>query len=56
MCCRDSPCLSAPFSLSKFYRRFRYIEEKVTAAGKPMTEFTLEQLDAWWEEAKKQGL
>ena len=40
----------------KFYRRFRYIEEKVTAAGKPMTEFTLDQLDGWWDEAKRNGL
>ncbi len=40
----------------KFYRRFRYIEEQVAATGKPMTDYTLDQLDAWWNEAKRNGL
>lgn len=40
----------------KFYRRFRYVEDQVAATGKPMTDFTLDQLDAWWDEAKSKGL
>ena len=40
----------------KFYCRFRYVEEQVAATGKPMTDFTLDQLDAWWNEAKEKGL
>jgi uncharacterized protein YabN with tetrapyrrole methylase and pyrophosphatase domain len=36
----------------KFYRRFRYIEEQVAASGKAMTDYTLAELDAWWNEAK----
>ncbi len=37
----------------KFARRFGYIEEKVKASGKLFTEYTLEQLDAFWDEAKQ---
>ncbi|MBM4765306.1 nucleoside triphosphate pyrophosphohydrolase [Bacillus sp. B15-48] len=39
----------------KFSRRFRYIEEKVAEAGRPFTDFTLEELDAFWVEAKEKG-
>ncbi|RLQ91682.1 bifunctional methyltransferase/pyrophosphohydrolase YabN [Falsibacillus albus] len=37
----------------KFYRRFSYIEEKVRQSGKAFTDFSLEELDHWWNEAKK---
>ncbi|MGE6517251.1 nucleoside triphosphate pyrophosphohydrolase [Lysinibacillus sphaericus] len=37
----------------KFARRFGYVEEKVKASGKLFTEYTLEQLDAFWDEAKQ---
>ena len=37
----------------KFARRFSYVEEKVKASGKPFSDYTLEQLDAFWDEAKK---
>lgn len=40
----------------RFERRFRYIEEQVNAAGGCWDDFTLEQLDRWWDEAKAQGL
>jgi len=40
----------------KFIRRFQYIEEKVEASGKPFTDYRLEELDRFWEEAKKAGL
>lgn len=39
----------------KFSRRFRYIEEKVAQNDKPFAEYSLEELDAFWVEAKKQG-
>ena len=38
----------------KFERRFRFIEQTLRAAGKPIENCTLEQLDALWGEAKKQ--
>jgi tetrapyrrole methylase family protein/MazG family protein len=41
---------------ARFYRRFRYIEEAVAETDKPMHEHTLAELDALWEEAKKNGL
>ena len=41
---------------AKFYRRFHYIEQAVAAQGKPMTDFTLPELDALWDEAKVKGL
>ncbi|MEQ8672920.1 MAG: nucleoside triphosphate pyrophosphohydrolase [Aggregatilineales bacterium] len=41
---------------SKFYRRFHYIEQQVRAQGKQMTDYTLDQLDALWDEAKVTGL
>lgn len=38
---------------TKFYRRFRYIEEQLAARGKTPAESTLEEMDALWNEAKK---
>ena len=38
----------------KFIRRFNYIEDHSIKAGKPLTEMTLEEMDALWNEAKKQ--
>ncbi|WP_462409993.1 bifunctional methyltransferase/pyrophosphohydrolase YabN [Neobacillus sp. Marseille-QA0830] len=40
----------------KFIRRFRYIEEKVNQSGKTFDDFTLEELDRYWDEAKFSGL
>ncbi|WHY92046.1 nucleoside triphosphate pyrophosphohydrolase [Neobacillus cucumis] len=40
----------------KFIRRFRFIEEKVKESGKVFEEFTLEELDLFWDEAKAKGL
>lgn len=40
-------------AVGRFRRRFRYLEEQAVRAGKDLTSFTLEQLDAWWEESKK---
>lgn len=37
----------------KFTRRFNYIEQRSRELQKPMTEMTLEEMDALWNEAKK---
>ncbi len=37
----------------KFARRFGYVEEQVKISGKSFSDFTLEQLDAFWNEAKR---
>ena len=40
----------------RFVKRFSYIEKKVKESGKPWEDFTLEELDRFWEEAKKHNL
>lgn len=37
----------------KFYDRFKVVEELVRASGKGFNDFSLEELDRFWEEAKK---
>ena len=37
----------------KFIRRFNYIEQHSIKIGKPLTEMTLEEMDALWNEAKR---
>ncbi len=39
---------------AKFIRRFNYIEEHSIRSGRPLTEMTLEEMDALWNEAKQQ--
>ncbi|MDI6728002.1 MAG: nucleoside triphosphate pyrophosphohydrolase [Thermodesulfovibrionales bacterium] len=41
-------------TISKFISRFRYIEMKAADAGKRLSDMTLEEMDALWDEAKKQ--
>ena len=38
----------------KFISRFSYIEQHSIRAGRPLTDMTLEEMDALWNEAKKQ--
>ena len=40
----------------KFAQRFRYIEECVKQAGKRFEDYSLEELDHFWNEAKTKGL
>ena len=40
----------------KFIERFNYIEEHSIRVGKPLTEMTLEEMEALWQEAKKTNL
>ena len=37
----------------KFISRFNYIEEHSIRMGRPLTEMTLEEMDALWNEAKQ---
>lgn len=37
---------------NKFIKRFSYIEQQANLKGRKLTDYTLEQLDKWWEEAK----
>ena len=38
---------------AKFYRRFRHVEEQAARAGKAISDYHLDELDAWWQEAKR---
>ena len=40
----------------KFTSRFQFVEGKVKGSGKPFQDHTLDELDLYWEEAKKLGL
>lgn len=40
----------------KFIRRFRFVEQRAAEAGEPVESFSLERLDAWWDEAKRRGV
>ena len=39
----------------KFIRRFNYLEEQTLKQGKKLKEMTLEEMDKYWEEAKRIG-
>ena len=41
---------------AKFERRFRYVEAKLREQGRTPDEATLEEMDAFWDEAKREGL
>ncbi len=38
----------------KFIRRFNYLERQTIKAGRPLTSMTLDEMNAIWEEAKKE--
>lgn len=38
----------------KFRRRFAHIEKRSRQTGKPMQEMTLDEMDAYWDEAKRE--
>lgn len=40
----------------KVARRFRFIEDAIQARGQNLGQLTLEEMDALWDEAKRQGL
>lgn len=39
----------------KFIKRFQYLEQASKAAGKSLDQMSLEEMDVYWEEAKKLG-
>ncbi len=39
----------------KFYRRFRFMEERVAASGKALTDLSLGELEELWQQAKTQA-
>jgi tetrapyrrole methylase family protein/MazG family protein len=40
-------------TISKFISRFRYIEMKAAESGRRLSEMSIEEMDALWDEAKK---
>lgn len=40
----------------KFRRRFNYVEEQTIRSGRQLSDMTLEQMDAYWDQAKALGL
>ena len=51
-----NPETSLRYTNQKFTNRFNYIEDQVTGSGKGWQDFTLDELDHWWNEAKRKGL
>jgi XTP/dITP diphosphohydrolase len=43
-------------TVEKFIRRFRYVEQKFAELNRPMKEASLEEMDIFWNEAKKMEL
>lgn len=41
---------------NKFFNRFAYVEQKVKESGKKFEDFSLDELDGFWDEAKKNGI
>lgn len=41
---------------NKFRRRFNYVEQHSIGQGRNLRDMSLEEMDALWNEAKKQGL
>lgn len=51
----DDPETALRLTNLKFRTRFQVIEDAVLASGRPWTEFTLDELDAYWNAAKSRG-
>ncbi|AGC67281.1 MazG family protein [Thermoclostridium stercorarium subsp. stercorarium DSM 8532] len=47
------PELALTKTINKFIKRFEYIETKSSENGKKLTDMTLQEMDALWDEAKK---
>lgn len=45
--------LALAATVDKFSARFRYLEEQARKMGRELAGCTLQELDGWWEEAKK---
>jgi len=51
-----NPELALRSTLEKFIRRFRYIEQKLKEKGSDIHSSTLPEMDALWNEAKRNGI
>lgn len=51
-----NPETALRYTNQKFTRRFGFIEDQVDASGQDWNDFSLDELDAWWDEAKQKGL
>ncbi|MCL4255969.1 MAG: MazG family protein, partial [Anaerolineae bacterium] len=50
------PELALQKANEKVFRRFEYVEKRVSESGKLFTDFTLQELDKFWDDGKKLGL
>jgi MazG family protein len=41
-------------TISKFIHRFRYIEEHAANAGRPLSDMTIDEMEALWQESKRE--
>jgi nucleoside triphosphate diphosphatase len=48
-----NPELALKESTKKFSKRFQYIEKQVAAAERELKDYSLEELDAFWNQAKR---
>jgi len=48
-----NPELALGKTIGKFIERFRHVIAQAEKKGRPLSSFSLEELDQWWEEAKK---
>lgn len=54
--CHIEPETALNGTVDRFCRRFKHVEERVQASGRPWSSYSLADLDLFWEEAKAQGL
>ncbi len=48
-----NPDLALQKTIRKFDRRFRYVEKQAKKHGQPMNNYSIDQLEDWWQEAKQ---
>jgi XTP/dITP diphosphohydrolase len=41
-------------TIEKFIHRFNYVEDKIKASGKEITDSNIEEMDKYWEESKRE--
>ncbi|MBR9866605.1 MAG: nucleoside triphosphate pyrophosphohydrolase [Oceanospirillales bacterium] len=51
-----NPETALRYTNQKFTNRFNYIEDQVESSSKDWQDFSLDELDHWWNEAKRKGL
>ncbi|NLO99034.1 MAG: nucleoside triphosphate pyrophosphohydrolase, partial [Clostridiaceae bacterium] len=47
------PELALTATTNKFIRRFEYVEQSAAGQGKQLTDMSLSEMDAFWDESKK---